>query len=44
MYFFSEYCNLNIALARIMVAKPSAADVELLISANNTFNTSERAC
>jgi len=39
----NEYCNLKIAFARIMAAKPSSADVERLISASNKLKTPERA-
>ncbi|KAL4088868.1 hypothetical protein QTP88_023952 [Uroleucon formosanum] len=39
----NEYCNLKIALVRIMAAKPSSADVERLISASNKLKTSDRA-
>jgi len=39
----NEYCNLKIALERIIAAKPSSADVERLISASNKLKTSERA-
>lgn len=39
----NEYCNLKIALARIIAANPSSADVERLISASNKLKTPERA-